>query len=337
MIAAKSRAFSWQGESAPVHRPAQRAISNPVLRRLLVAVLVLCTLLLPEPTTAEEMSRFQRLLGSLERAAPSSRSRFARIALLEMAEVHIAEAGLARNQSMESAESDRLRGWARAVEAYADQLLQLHDQVEQGAQVALLPELLAHASILVGERSTIVSHPRGDQQQALEQAILQAFCEQENCLQLLAAEAGVASERIPESPPGRPPSWSFSRSGPVCEQRGLQIEFPAAGEGAGSLAQSRKLCQQLFAELQLLVAGLRRQQRQGVVPDWNTLTVSATPHQPEHHIRLNTTGDSLLLAVPLLYSTSGLLPRILPWLRSLAETGDAPSLVLQARELGWAG
>ncbi|MEQ8801796.1 MAG: hypothetical protein RLP45_07135, partial [Haliea sp.] len=167
-------------------------------------------------------------------------------------------------------------------------------------------------------------------------AILQAFCEQEDCLQLLAAEVERAPGPILESPSGIPPSWSFSRSGPVCEQRGLQIEFPAGGGGAGNLAQYRSLCQQLFSELQLLIADLRSQLRQGVVPDWSALAISATPHRPEHGIRLNRAGDSLLLAVPLLHSTPALLPRLLPWLRSLAETGEAPGLVLQARELGWA-
>lgn len=310
-------------------------VGNPIMLTVLVFALVLLTLRPPESATAAEMSRFQRLVVSLEQAEPASRSRFARIALLELAEVHLAEAGLARNQSGESAEPERLLGWARAVELYAGQLLELHDRVEQGTPVVLLPELLAHAGILVGERNTVISHPRGDQQQALEQAILLAFCGLEDCLQLLAAGVELAPAPILESSSSKPPSWSFSRSGPVCEQNGLQIEFPAPEGGAGSLAQYRSLCQQLFAELQLLVADLRRQLRQGVVPDWSVLAIVATPHRPEHGIRLNSAGDSLLLAVPLLHSTPGLLPRLLPWLRAMVETGGAPGLVLQAQELGW--
>ena len=319
-----------------MHGTGPYAVAKAVALTMLVFAPVLCTLLLPGQAAAAEMSRFQRLVASLEGAEPASRSRFARAALLQMAEVHLAEAGLARNQSAQSMERERLLGWARAVELYAGQLLELHDRVEQGAPVVLLPELLAHPGILVAGRSTVISHPRGDQQQALEQAILHAFCEQEDCLQLLAAEVELLPGPILESPAGIPPNWSFSRSGPVCEQRGLQIEFPAGGGGAGSLAQYRSLCQQLFSELQLLVADLRGQLRQGVVPDWSALAISAAPHRPEHDIRLNRVGDSLLLAVPLLHSTPGLLPRLLPWLRSLAETGAAPGLVLQARELGWA-
>ncbi len=305
---------------------------------LWVAALALLVLLPPQPATADDLSRFQRLVVSLVQAEPSSRSRFARVALLEMAEIHLAEAGLARNQSAQDPQPDRLLGWSRSVEAYARQLLGLHDQVERGAEVVLLPALLAETGIVVGEHSTIISHPRRDQQQALEQAILQAFCAREDCVQLLVAEAELAPQPIPESPSHRPPSWSFTRSGPVCEQRGLQVQFPAAeGRGAGNLAAYRSLCQQLFAELQSLVAELRRQQRQGVVPDWSALTISATPHRPEHSIRLNDAGDSLLLAVPLLFGTPGLLPRVLPWLRSLAESAEAPALALSAGELGWLG
>ncbi|MDO8862607.1 hypothetical protein Q6D67_12930 [Haliea sp. E1-2-M8] len=316
----------------------QVAVSNRGTLCLSALALALLVFLLSGLATAADMSRFQRLVVSLGQAEPAIRGRFARIALLEMAEIHLAEAGLARNQTAQDAEPERLLGWARAVEAYAGQLLRLHEDVEQGAPVLLLPGLVGDTAILVGERSIIISHPRRDQQQALEQAILHVFCGRENCLQLLAARVELAPEPILESPSSRPPSWSFTRSGPVCEQSGLQIQFPAAaGPGAGNLAQYRSLCRQLFAELQLLVAALRSQLRQGVVPEWGALAISATPHRPEHSIRLNSAGDSLLLAVPLLHSTPGLLGHILAWLRPLAESGVAPGLVLQARDLGWFG
>jgi len=303
-----------------------------------MSALALLVLLLAQLAVAADMSRFQRLVVSLEQAEPASRSRFARIALLEMAEIHIAEAGLARQQSVEGVRPERLLGWSLAVEAYARDLLQLHEEVEQGAQVVLLPALVADPGIVVGPRSIIISHPRRDQQEALEQAILKRFCGQEDCLRLLSAELEIAPEPILASPSSRPPSWSFTRSGPVCEQDGLQIQFPAAGgRDAGNLPQYRSLCQQLFSELQLLAAELRTQLRQGVVPEWGALVISATPHRPEHSVRLNSAGDGVLLAVPLLHSTPGLLARITPWLRPLAESGVAPSLVLQAEEFGWWG
>lgn len=334
MVALKSRALATREESAAADRRGQLAVNLRGRLRRSGLALVLVALLLPEPATAADLSRFQRLVVSLGQAEPATRGRFARIALLEMAEIHLAEAGLARSQTAQDAQPERLLGWAFAVEGYAGELLRLHEDVEQGAPVFLLPGLLAHTGIVVGAHSVIISHPRGGQQQALEQAILQVFCGQEDCRQLLSAAVEGVPEPILESPSGRPPSWSFTRSGPVCEQRGLQIQFPA---GVGKLAQHRSLCQQLFAELQLLVAGLRSQLRQGVVPEWDALAISATPHRPEHSIRLNSAGDSLLLAVPLLHSTPGLLGSILPWLRPLAESGDAPGLVLQAGELGWLG
>lgn len=338
MVVLKSRALVRQGESALVDYSIQATFSHRLTRYVSIAAVALSVLLLAQAACAAEMSRFQRLVVSLEQAESPSRSHFARIALLEMAEIHIAEAGLARQQSVEAERPERLLGWSLAVEAYARELLQLHEEVERGAQVALLPALLADPGIVVGPRSIIISHPRGDQQETLEQAIIKRFCEQEDCLRLLSAEIEVAPEPILASSSSRPPSWSFTRSGPVCEQDGLQIQFPAAGgRGAGSLAQHRSLCEQLFSELQLLAAELRTQLRQGVVPDWRELSISATPHRPEHSVRLNSAGDGVLLAVPLLHSTPGLLARIIPWLRPLAESGVGPGLTLQAGDLGWLG
>jgi len=182
----------------------------------------------------------------------------------------------------------------------------------------------------------MISHPRGGQQAALEQAILKRFCAQEDCLQLLSAGHGRGPEAIFASPVNRPPSWSFTPLGPVCQRDGLRIQFPVMGGGsAGSLGQYRSLCQQLFAELQQLAAELQAQLQQGVVPEWAALVVSANPHRPEHSVRLNSTGDSILLAVPLLHSTPGLLARLIPWLRPLVESAAAPELLLQAAELGW--
>lgn len=314
----------------------QIPVSLRVLRHLVLAALVLSVLLPVQAAVAAETSRFQRLVAALEQADPASRSTFARIALLEMAEIHIAEAGLARQQATEDTQSERLLGWSFAVELYARDLLGLHDDVEQGAPVVLLPAPLADAGILVGPQGVMISHPRGEQQAALEQAILKRFCAQEDCLQLLSANREHRAEPIFASPVSRPPSWSFTPLGPVCQQDGLRVQFPVmGGSSAGSLGHYRSLCQQLFAELQQLAAELQAQLRQGVVPQWAALVVSANPHRPEHTVRLNSAGDSILLAVPLLHSTPGLLARLIPWLRPLVESGPATELLLQAADLGW--
>lgn len=334
----KSRALAPRGKSALAGWRAQLLRGRWHVQRLLVSGCILLAFLTPHIAAAADMSRFQRLVASLADSEAASRSRFARIALLEMAEIHLAEAGLARNQSPLESQPERLLGWALSVESYAGQILRLHEEVEQGAPVSLLPVPIADTGIIVGERSVIISHPRRDQQQALEQAILQAFCAQEDCLLLLAAEVDQVPEPIPETRSGRAPDWSFTASGPVCEQDGLRVRFPAAGSRApGGLAQYRSLCRQLFAELQQLAAELRWQQHQGVVPDWSAITINAVPHRTEHSIRLNRSGDSLLLAVPLLHGTPGLLQRVLPWLRSLVAPGAPAEMLLDAGELGWLG
>ncbi len=275
-------------------------------------------------------SRFDRTAQALQQAAPETRASFARIALLQLVEIYLAEAGLARSEARGQATDSRLRGWSLAVDRYARQLLQVHEEVEAGFPVTVLTHPAGNIAISAAGRPVILSHPRQDQQATLEQMILTDFCAKEDCQQLLA-EPETAREPVPVSAPSGAQHWTFSNLGPRCSRQGLSVQFAASGD----LPRQRMLCRQLFAELDALVTELRWQLRHGVRPDWAALSLSAIPNQPRHMLRLNDAGDSLLLSLPLLHGTPGLLASLQRWLRASSEGGPAPAQLLLAAELGW--
>ncbi|QIB66018.1 hypothetical protein [Kineobactrum salinum] len=279
---------------------------------------------------AAVLSRFDRAALALQQASPEARTNFARVALLQLVEIYLAEADLARSEARGQAPDSRLRGWSLAVDRYARQLLLVHEDVAAGVPVSVLAHPAGDIAISAAGRPVIVSHPRQDQQPALEQAILADFCAVEDC-QLLLAGQQADREPVPLSAASGARHWTFSEAGPRCSRRGLSVQFAASGE----LPRQRMLCRQLFAELDALVAELRWQRRHGVRPDWAALSLSAIPNQPRHMLRLNDAGDSLLLSLPLLHGTPGLLTSLQGWLHANSEGAPVPALLLSATELGW--
>ena len=88
-------------------------------------------------------------------------------------------------------------------------------------------------------------------------------------------------------------------------------------------------------ELAALSTDLAWQIRHGVAIDWDGLVISATPQRPEHLVRLNAAGDSILASLPLLYESTDLLSDVVPWLNARS-TGSIPaSIRLDADEYGW--
>jgi hypothetical protein len=283
------------------------------------------------PEQPSVLSRFERTAQALQQAAPEARASFARIALLQLVEIYLAEADLARSEARGQAPDSRLRGWSLAVNRYARQLLQVHEEVEAGMPVTVLAHPAGGIAISVAGRPVILSHPRQNQQVALEQMILADFCAREDCQQLLAGPE-TDREPVPISAARRgTQQWTFSNAGPRCSGQGLSVQFAASGD----LPRQRMLCRQLFAELDALVTELRWQLSHGVRPDWAALSLSAIPNQPRHMLRLNEAGDSLLLSLPLLHATPGLLASLQRWLQASSEGAPAPAQLLLAAELGW--
>ncbi|RLQ22346.1 hypothetical protein DWB85_08705 [Seongchinamella sediminis] len=292
----------------------------------------MCTavVLLVAATALAESSRYERIVQALESAGPELRASFARSALLELTEVYLAEADLARAEARDSAEANRLMSWSRAVERYAAQLALVLDDIAFGYPVALRRYPREVASVSVAGRTIMLAHPRRQQQAVYEQSVLAHFCGQGRCRELLAP--GDQQAAIPMSAGRVAPTWEFTAAGPRCSHQALQLAFSAAVD----LGRQRALCQQLMAEAELLATELAWQQRHGVAIDWQALAVRAVPRRPEHLVLLNSAGDSLLATLPLVHGSAGLLQQLVPWLRQRFSGEQAPApVILQASVLGW--
>ncbi|WP_205743124.1 hypothetical protein [Halioglobus maricola] len=276
-----------------------------------------------------EASRYQRTVSALTMGDEETRGQFASVALFELAEVYMAEADLARGEARESEEAGRLLSWSRAVEQYASQLLLVLEDIELGFPVELRSHEREVPAVEVAGRIVMLAHPRKDQQPAYERAVLSRFCSGHACKQLTQTLSDEAP--IPMSAASVAPHWDFSATGPVCSSNGLSLAFHAGGQ----LAAQRSLCAQLLQEAEVLATELAWQQRHSVNVDWDGLKILPTPQRPQHLVLLNEAGDSLLLTLPLIYGTPGLLQKLSPWLRQRHQAAGAASLALVAAELGW--
>lgn len=280
---------------------------------------------------ADKLSRFQRTLIYLQDSPAVNQADFADAALAELAAVYMAEADLARSQAAEREGSGRARllGWSVAVNQYASQLLLMLDDVEQGFPVSLSADQHGQASITIADRTVMLAHPRADQQPAFEQRVLTDFCSHNDCEQMTLTAA--RPEPIPVTLARVNPLWTFTESGPVCINDSLEIYF----HSTRNLAELRGICEEFAQEVVALATAISWQRRHGVEIDWDGLSITPTPGRPGHLVRLNATGDSVLLTLPLLFGSQNLLADIGPWLsaRSLGE--KPPSVRLDAADYGW--
>jgi hypothetical protein len=303
---------------------------SPVSGFHITYLLVLCCILLASVSAHAEESRYERIVLALQSAEPDVRAQFATSALLELTEVYLAEADLARHEAEDSEKANRLTGWSRAVEHYASQLALVLEDITLGFPVELRSNPREVASVSVGGRTIMLAHPRNSQQPAYEQAVLGQFCSKGMCGELVASEEGL--KPIPMSAELVSPDWQFTATGPSCNHRNLALAFAAGGD----LARKRALCQQLMQEAELLATELAWQRRHGVSINWDLLSVKPVPLRLEHLVMLNAAGDSLLATLPLINGTEGLLQQLTPWLQLRHGAEDELSAVLlQAEALGW--
>lgn len=309
----------------PAVKPQRTAYRQPLL------VLLSWLLLLAYPASSADgvASRYQRTIQSLQVSTPELRARFAAIALLELEEIYLAEADLARREAEDEDHPAKLQAWSRAVEQYAGQLVLVQSDIDSGFPVELRTNPLEVASITVAGRTLMLAHPRNGQQLAYEQGVLAKFCGGNTCIELTRDEEPLQS--IPVSASTVTPQWDFSPAGPVCRYRQLQVEF----SNRGSLTRQRGLCEQLMQELESMATELAWQQRHGVDVDWGQLDLRSTPGRPEHLVVLNQAGDSLLITLPLLYGTPGLLGQVSPWLQQRHSAQGPSKLSLRAASMGW--
>ena len=311
-----------------------------ILSKLLSAgSLVLVTSLGGQPVSSQDtlesevglVSRFQRTVQYLQGTSLEERADFAAVALAELTEVYMAESDLAR---AEAADQDivvrsKLLNWSRAVDQYANQLVLVLDDVEQGFPVVLRPDPQGPVTTIVADRAVILGHPRAEQQAAYELRVLTDFCSSHNCQRMTVT--ANEPQPIPASAMRVNALWTFTESGPVCSNDGIELRF----HSSRNLPILRGLCEELMQEAAALVMELQWQRRHGVAIDWSALAVSATPGRPEHLVRLNAAGDSVLVTLPLIYSDAQLLADLKPWLYTRV-AGKSPEMVhLDAGDYGW--
>ena len=287
---------------------------------------------IPGREGTEPLSRFVRTANALAIATEEQRTDFASIALAEMAISYLAEADLARHQSRQLERGNKLDSWSAGVYEFVDQLVLFQEDIDFGFPVEfrhLHGQVIALAS---GGRTVILSHPRHLQQAAYEQRVLADFCGRHDCERLTKTALDEVQDPIPVTAAIAQPEWKFLEAGAECSHQGIDVRFTSADK----LAVRRDICQQLMQEAESLAAELAWQLRHGVPIDWEKLSIGSMPERPEHIIRLNRSGDSILAPLPLLYSTKGLLPRLIPWLQSRYDGDDEPFTVdLDADSLGW--
>ncbi len=287
--------------------------------------------LAPQEAGSGSPSLFARTVVYVQGTSAEEQADFAAAALTELAAVYMAEADLARSQvaASNNATRVRLRGWSVAVDQYAGQLLRVLDDVEEGFPVSLRASQRGPATITVAGRAVMLGHPRPDQQAAYEQRVLSDFCSFHDCAPSTISNA--KDSPIPATATGVNPQWNFTERGSICTHEGLEVHF----DTVGNLALLRSICKQLAQESAALAGDLAWQVRHGVSIDWDQLAISATPGKPEHLVRLNSSGDSVLLTVPLLYASTNLLADIRPWLFARATGAEPTSVRLAAADYGW--
>lgn len=282
-------------------------------------------------TPPEAWSRFHRTALYLQDASPSEQGAFATQALAQLAEVYMAEADLARTQAAAEQASGRakLLSWSIAVDQYADQLMLLLEDVDEGYPVTVMLGREGTVTVSVAGRAVMLGHPRSDQQAAYEQRVLSDFCTANDCkrMTVMAAEP----KPIPVSAARVNPDWTFTEHGPVCAHGGIELHFGSSQ----NLAIFRSTCEELLQEAATLAAEIAWQNRHGVAVDWTALRITATPRRPEHLVHLNAAGDSVLLTLPLFFGSPGLLQDIGPWLRDRWSDEGPATVQLRAASYGW--
>lgn len=323
------RTVLWAGRTASRRR---------ALRTLMMALLVPGLPAWAQPANpasdSQPLSRYQRTIQYLQHAPTEEQVDFADDALSRLVEVYMAEADLARSEARDKSgvAAARLRSWALAVDQYANQLLLVLDDLEQGFPLAMSAGPKDSASLTIAGRTVMLVHPRPGQQSAYEHEVLADFCSRHDCMPMTATADGEESSRpIPMTAAQVNPRWTFTNAGPVCSYQGLEVQFGDTRQ----LAAMRDLCAQLMQELQSLAVELAWQRRHGVAVNWAALDIVATPGRPGHVVHLNLAGDSVLASVPLLAASEGLLADIVPWLRARSAGEEAPTLQLEAAAYGW--
>jgi hypothetical protein len=303
------------------------------LRRLLVTLL-LCTCWNLAQTRSAHAGlpaphyRLDELAVALRDAPAAQRADFARAALAQLATAYATEAVRARREARLRGGAPDLRRWAAAVDAHARKLAILGETVIDSTpvHVALNPD---NSIVMVVDGTPVeINGPRSRDQVTLERAVMEHFCSQSPCADLISTSAPSEPEDFAGS---ATPHWSFSAgSGPVCRsQDGLEFRF----QDSRDLRRKRDACARAVAELRSLASKIADYRASGRPVQWSHLAIRRLPGGDSHLVELDRGGGYVELYLPLLARTPQLLRLARPWLVARASDLDHELVVRDAESL----
>jgi hypothetical protein len=284
---------------------------------------------MPAAESTDSQSRFHRTAQYLQDASPQMRGEFAAIALTHLIDGYLEEMQLARAEVRSASAQANLRGWSLAVNHYAGQIPLLLTDIELGLPVRLTMVGERSLAITVADRAIILSHPRMNQQNSLEQAILSDFCTSYRCEQFTPHNTELAP--IFASSVYVRPDWTFTARGPMCSYQGIKVHF----KNEKNLTKLRLICEQFLQEVIILANEISWQRALAVPIQWSELEIQTTARRTEHIVRLNELGDTAAATIPLLYGNPRLFGHILPWVRQWLADPQEASIQLEADHYGW--
>jgi hypothetical protein len=267
----------------------------------------------PVPT----VSQLNRLAAALVDAPESMRADFAVAAISEMILDYNEEAVRARREARSQARDRDLGRWAVAVDAYAAELTAIVNNVTAGTPIRVSIGADNSISLDIDGSPVLVSSPRVREQSAFEERVLNRFCYQHPCEDL------ISEYRAPQPEPATTDAetyWSFSQqAGPACSTGdGLEFQF----QDMQNIGQKRKACAGIVKELHALAAALAWNIANGTRIDWNRLVIHAPPGEEEYQVELAAGGGTIHLPLPALAATPRLFELVRPWLA--AKAGGQP-------------
>ena len=274
-------------------------------------------------------SRYHRTAQYVQGASPQLRGEFATIALTNLADTYIAEAEIARGEARSSGSHANLRGWSLAVNHFAHQIPFLLEDIELGLPVSFFMAGGNSLAVSVADRTVILSSPRLNRQNLFEQAILEEFCSRNSCQQFVSQDA--VTEPIPVSSVYVRPDWKFTTQGAICSYEGITVHF----QRQQNLTKARLICEQFLQEVMILTNEIAWQSGLAVPIEWNELEIQQAPRRPEHIIKLNRLGDTIVASIPLIYGSPKLLGHIVPWVRKWLVDPQEAAIELDAETYGW--
>lgn len=267
--------------------------------------------------TAPVSSPLRHLAQELANAPSPLRADLAMIALEELAQAYHQEAQRARSDQARQPQDSGLRRWRMAVENLALELNQLAREITPYTPVQISVGADQSLALKIANRSVLLSNPRPREQVALEQRVLQRYCELNGCdpridagyitTRPFATDAELSDQTTDSSLAGTTPQWRFNQhNGPICEtEDGLEFQF----RDLTGLSNKRLACKRIVSELRQLANALQNQPI-----DWSALSIRGASQSALQRVVINYNGDELTLPLPALAASPQLFDMVHPWL-----------------------